>query len=162
MRISIYSAAKYPHRTFHETFGPLPRLSHGHFARAKGFSMPQPDTHRHPSRHNRPISEQLHPAVVMAIALLGLWYLASAWMGFAADAYTAYLLVVVSGLFFVAMAIPSAIWLASHARQPRDSEQHPNTFRDWASGEFNICGAISRRRALQCKSFSRLQRWLSG
>ena len=102
--------------------------------------MLQPETRQDPSRHNRPISERLHPAVVMAIALLGLWYLASAWIGFATDAYTAYLLVVVSGLFFVAMAIPSAIWLASHARHPRDSEQHPNTLRDWASGEFNICG----------------------
>lgn len=102
--------------------------------------MPQPDTQQHQSRHNRPISEQLHPAVVMAIALLGLWYLVSAWIGFATDSYTAYLLVVVSGLFFMAMAIPTAIWLASRAKQPRDSQQHANTFRDWASGEFNVCG----------------------
>jgi hypothetical protein len=49
-------------------------------------------------------------------------------------------LVVVSGLFFIAMAIQSAIWLSSRARQPRDSERHPSAFRDWASGEFNISG----------------------
>jgi hypothetical protein len=101
--------------------------------------MSEPDTPQNRSRHNRPISDQLHPIVFTAMILLGLWYLLSAWIGFAADPYTAYLLVV-SGLFFVAMAIPSAIWLASRAGQRRHGEQRYNAFREWASGEFKICG----------------------
>jgi hypothetical protein len=87
-------------------------------------------------RHNRPVTDRLHPRVYIAMASLGLWYVLSAWAGFAADEDTAYLLVVVSGLFFVTIAIPGALWLAWRAaRRPSPHLEQPE-FRDWASGDF--------------------------
>jgi hypothetical protein len=87
-------------------------------------------------RSNRFVSDELHPTVYIIIVGLGLWFLLSAWAGFATDEYTGYLLVVVSGLFLVALAIPSAIWLASRAGRDAPREAHRDKFRDWLSGGF--------------------------
>lgn len=89
-------------------------------------------------RPNRLILDELHPIIYIAIVGLGLWFVLSAWAGFATDTYTAYLLVVVSGLVLVAVAIPCAIWLASRKGPvQRDTTHRRNGFRDWASGDFS-------------------------
>ena len=93
-------------------------------------------TDREP-RSNRFVSDELHPTIYMAIVGLGLWFVLSAWAGFATDEYTGYLLVVVSGLVLVAVTIPSAIWLAS--RKGRDLDEatpQRGRLRDWLSGDF--------------------------
>ena len=72
-------------------------------------------TDREP-RSNRFVSDELHPTIYMAIVGLGLWFVLSAWAGFATDEYTGYLLVVVSGLVLVAVTIPSAIYGSRSAR----------------------------------------------
>jgi hypothetical protein len=87
-------------------------------------------------RPNRLISDELHPIIYIAIVGLGLWFVLSAWAGFATNTYTAYLLVVVSGLVLVAVAIPFAIWLVSRKGGP-DTAHRRNRFRDWASGDFD-------------------------
>jgi hypothetical protein len=87
-------------------------------------------------RHNRPAADELHPVVYLAIVGLALWFLLSAWIGFANDGYTAYLLAVVSGLVFIAAAIPSALWLASRAGRDARAARSHSRFRDWASGDF--------------------------
>ena len=87
-------------------------------------------------RSNRFVSDELHPIVYIIIVGLGLWFLLSAWAGFATDEYTGYLLAVVGGLFLVAFAIPSAIWLASRAGRDAHGEAHRDKFRDWLSGDF--------------------------
>ena len=61
----------------------------------------------HDRRPNRLTSDELHLIIYIAIVGLGLWFVLSAWAGFATDTYTAYLLVVVSGLVLVAVATPS-------------------------------------------------------
>jgi hypothetical protein len=87
-------------------------------------------------RSNRLVSDELHPIVYIIIVGLGLWFVLSAWAGFATDEYTGYLLAVVSGLFIVAFAIPSAIWLASHSGRDAHTAAHRHKFRDWLSGDF--------------------------
>ena len=82
------------------------------------------------------MSDKLHPYVYVAIVGLGLWYVVSAWAGFVAEDDIAYLLAVVSGLFFIAIAIPCALWLAWRTgHDPHAPRQHVR-FRDWASGNF--------------------------
>ena len=90
------------------------------------------------ARHNRPVSEHLHPLVYLAIGGLVIWYIVSAW-SFAASAYADYLLVIVSGFMLMAMAIPLALWLTWHRnREPEDSRDSRQSFHDWVSGEFDI------------------------
>jgi hypothetical protein len=87
-------------------------------------------------RHNRPVTDELHPVVYVAIVALALWFLLSAWVGFASDGYTAYLLAVVSGLVLIATAIPCALWLASRAGRDSHAAKTHDRFRDRASGDF--------------------------
>src|SRR6516165_11156649 len=61
---------------------------------------------------------------------------AAVWMFFDSDTYEAWLDVVITGLFVIAIAIPALCWLTwrRNADGARD-EGHPS-FRDWAVGEF--------------------------
>ena len=84
-----------------------------------------------------PISDGLHPFVNMAIIGLVLMFVAAVWMFFDSDPYEAWLDVVVTGLFVIAIAIPALCWLtwrrnAEHARDHGDL-----SFRDWVAGEFD-------------------------
>jgi hypothetical protein len=89
-------------------------------------------------RHNRPVFEHLHPLVYLAMGGLVLWFIASAW-SFAASAYADYLLVIVTGFMLIAMAIPLVLWLTWHRNRERDgAPDKRQSFRDWASGEFDI------------------------
>jgi hypothetical protein len=88
-------------------------------------------------RHNRPVSGALHPLVYKAIAGLVLWYVLSVWILFSSSGYTELLFAMVTVLFFMAVAIPFALWLVW--RQDRESDMprgEGNSFRDWAHGEF--------------------------
>jgi hypothetical protein len=89
------------------------------------------------SRHNRPVSDRLHPYIYTAVAGLALWFAVSAWAFFSDDDYTGFLLAVVSGLFFVAVAIPFALWRIWWKYQDSDGARDGGiSFGDWASGDF--------------------------
>src|SRR5262245_2031237 len=95
--------------------------------------------HEDNPRHNRAVSDELHPAVYVGMVCLGVWYVVSAWLGFSSDSYTAYVLVVVSGLFLIAIMIPCALWLASRKGRAPDASGHSSgAIRNWASGDFKI------------------------
>ena len=66
---------------------------------------------RQEKRHNRPVSTHLHPVVYWAIVGLVVWFAASAWTFFSAAEHMGLLLAVVTGFFFMVIAIPLAIWL---------------------------------------------------
>jgi len=91
----------------------------------------------HNANRDSPISESLHPLVNMAIIGLLSMFVAAVWMFFDSDPYGAWLDVVITGLFVVAIAILALCWLTwrRNADGARD-EGHPN-FRDWAVGEFD-------------------------
>jgi hypothetical protein len=73
----------------------------------------------------------------MAIIGLVLMFVAAVWMFFDSGPYEAWLDVVVTGLFVIAIAIPALLWLTwrRNSDDARD-DSHPS-FRDWAVGDFN-------------------------
>ena len=91
----------------------------------------------HNANQDSPISNSLHPLVNMAIIGLVLMFVSAVWMFFDSDSYGAWLDVVITGLFVIAIAIPALCWLTwrRNADTARD-EGHPS-FRDWAVGEFD-------------------------
>jgi hypothetical protein len=82
-------------------------------------------------------SDSLHPLVNMSIIGFVLMFVAAMWMFFDSDPYGAWLDVVITGLFIMAIAIPVLLWLTwrRNADGARD-DSHPS-FRDWAVGEFD-------------------------
>src|SRR3982074_3780384 len=91
-------------------------------------------------RDNRPRSSHLHPVLYWTIIGLVVWFAVSAWTFFGAEGYMDLLLVVVTGFLFMTIAILSAIWLVSRKYQPTAVAWDESiSFRDWASGEFEIC-----------------------
>jgi hypothetical protein len=86
---------------------------------------------------DRPVSSDLHPLVYMLIAALALWFVVSVW-SFAGAGDTDYLLVVVSGFIFVAVALPFVLWRVGRRAQDLDDDaKRQPSFRDWASTEFD-------------------------
>jgi hypothetical protein len=81
-------------------------------------------------------SDRLHPLVYMAIVGLALWFALSVW-GFATDGYTDYLLAVVSGFIFIAVALPYALWRVWRKAQSDAVRRDRTPFHEWASGEFD-------------------------
>jgi hypothetical protein len=87
-------------------------------------------------RHNRPVSDGLHPLVYKAMAGFALWFALSAWIFFGVADYIGLALAVVSFFLFITVAVPFAIWQAWRGSQISGARQGSQTFRDWAAGEF--------------------------
>jgi|GraSoiStandDraft_4_1057263.scaffolds.fasta_scaffold330873_1 hypothetical protein len=89
------------------------------------------------NRPLRPISDRMHSGIYLAmIGLLSLYALA-AWILFGGDYYNDLTFAVVTGLFVMAVAIPSALWL-TWRRNSGDAGTDDHRFRDWAAGEFEM------------------------
>jgi hypothetical protein len=89
------------------------------------------------ANQDSPISDSLHPFVNMAIIGLVLMFVEAVWMFFDSDPYEAWLDVVVTGLFVIAIAIPALCWL-TWRRNTEGAKDHGHvSFRDWAGGEFD-------------------------
>jgi hypothetical protein len=85
----------------------------------------------------QPSTGTLHPRVYLTIVALAVWFVLSAW-AFGQNSQTAYLLVVVSGLVFVAVAIPSVLWWMAYRKSAdsADDDAGGRSFRDWAAQDF--------------------------
>jgi len=91
----------------------------------------------HITRHNRPVSDRLPAIVYKSVAVAVLLFVTLAWIFFGGWPDMELLLTVVSGFFFMALAIPFALWLTW--QRHRDSGSAPGEAmspREWASGEF--------------------------
>ena len=64
---------------------------------------------KHNANQDSSISDSLHPFVNIAIIGLVLMFVAAVWMFFDSDPYEAWLDVVVTGLFVIAIAIPALL-----------------------------------------------------
>jgi hypothetical protein len=89
------------------------------------------------ANQDRPISDSLHPLVNIAIIGFVLMFVAAAWMFFANDSYGAWLDVVVTGLFVIAIAIPALLWLTWRRNAVGARKDNPVSFRNWAAGKFD-------------------------
>jgi hypothetical protein len=86
---------------------------------------------------DRPVSDELHPLVYMAIIGLVLWFVVSVW-GFGGDGYTDYLLAVVTGFMVIAVAIPLVLWRIGRKQQrPTQVKERSKPLGEWAAGEFD-------------------------
>lgn len=75
------------------------------------------------------ITDRLHPGVYVIIVGLALWFVLSAW-AFGGDSHTDYLLVV-SGLFGIAIAIPAGLWRIWRSHPHKEAPHE--SLREWAS-----------------------------
>jgi hypothetical protein len=85
---------------------------------------------------NVAVQDNLHPAVYAAIIGLALWLVVSAWVFFGGADYDGITLVVVTGLFVVAIGIPVLLWRTWQRRADHSDDAPVPSFRDWRSGEF--------------------------
>ena len=89
------------------------------------------------ANQDRPISDSLHPLVNMSIIGLVLMFVAAVWIFFDSGPYEAWLDVVVTGLFVIAIAIPALLWLTWRRNADSARDDSHLSFRDWAVGDFN-------------------------
>jgi hypothetical protein len=96
----------------------------------------------HDQEKRQPASQRvvnsLHPAVYMALVGLTVWLVLAIW-GFGYDGQTDYLLAIVSGFLFIAVAIPSVLALMVHRQKSSDERKNSGeaTFREWMTGNFD-------------------------
>ena len=91
----------------------------------------------HNANQDGPISDSLHPLVNMAIIGAALMFVAGVWIFFDSGPYEAWLDVVVTGLFVIAIAIPALLWLTWRRNADGARGDSHLSFRDWAAGEFD-------------------------
>jgi hypothetical protein len=97
------------------------------------------------ARHNRPVSDTLHPGVYAGMSGLVLVFVVSAWLFFGGG-YNDLALAVVTGFFLMAAGIPFLIWLAWRRQCRAEAEQSDRvSFAEWAAGDFET--GTGRRRA---------------
>ena len=108
----------------------------------------------HNANQDSSISDSLHPFVNIAIIGLVLMFVAAVWMFFD-NPYEAWLDVVVTGLFVIAIAIPALCWL-TWRRNAQGARDHGHvSFRDWAVGDSTPGQVPSKGRTQPPKSCSR-------
>ncbi|MBO0756029.1 MAG: hypothetical protein J2P54_09225, partial [Bradyrhizobiaceae bacterium] len=74
--------------------------------------------------------------VYLALIALAVWFVLSAW-AFGENSQTNYLLAVVSGLVFIAIAIPCVLWRMAYRKSAADDDANTQSFRDWAARDFD-------------------------
>ena len=102
----------------------------------------------HGANQDSSISNSLHPFVNKAIIGFVLMFVAALWMFFDSDPYEAWLDVVITGLFVIAIAVPSLLWLTWRRNADGAREDRRLRFRDWAAGEFDtLTGSVKGANA---------------
>ena len=89
----------------------------------------------------RPVTSRLHPLVHAAVIGLVIWFVVSVW-SFAGVGVTDYLLFIVSGFIFIALALPLILSRVGRAHDPTNGDaakgdDKPPSFRDWARRDFD-------------------------
>ena len=85
------------------------------------------------TRYNRPVSDQLHSGVYVALVGAAMWFALAIW-GFAADRYTDWLLVIVSAFTLIAVSIPAI--LSAIEQDDGSARRDARGLRDWLSSDF--------------------------
>ncbi len=100
--------------------------------------MPPIDARDPRPADDRIVSDGLHPLIYKALAGLALWLVVSAWIAFDGQGYVSFLLVVVTGFFIIAAAIPYLLWRVWHNHSPDEASGDAKVaFSTWWSGELD-------------------------
>ncbi len=84
----------------------------------------------------RPVTSRLHPRVYTLLIGLALWLALSVW-SFAGAGVTDYLLFVVSGFIFIAVALPLILSRVGRTDNAATGHDAQPSFREWASCDFD-------------------------
>ena len=90
-------------------------------------------------QESRRVTANLHPAVYMALVGLTLWLGLAIW-GFGYDGQTDYLLAIVNGFLFIALAIPATLALMAYRQRNSDERKSSGgdaSLREWMTGDFD-------------------------
>ena len=90
-------------------------------------------------QESRRVIGSLHPAVYMALVGLTLWLGLAIW-GFGYDGQTDYLLAIVSGFLFIAVAIPATLALMVYRQKNADERKSSGgdaSLREWMTADFD-------------------------
>jgi hypothetical protein len=92
-------------------------------------------------RPTRPVTSWLHPWVHAAVIGLVLWFVVGVW-SFAGVGVTDYLLFIVSGFIFIAVALPLILSCVGRVHDGTNGaaakgDDKPRAFRDWAQWDFD-------------------------
>ena len=100
---------------------------------------------REPVSHNRPIFDQLHPAIYKAAVGLVAWFALAAWILFDRQNDIGLPLAMISVLLLVAVFLPWSLSLVWQKHQ-MTHQRHPEkiSFRDWKIADFAVCGSKLR------------------
>jgi len=88
---------------------------------------------------SRRVTGSLHPAVYMALVGLTLWLGLAIW-GFGYDGQTDYLLAIVNGFLFIAVAIPATLALMAYRQRNSDERKSSGgdaSLREWMTRDFD-------------------------
>lgn len=96
----------------------------------------------------RPITSRLHPRVYAMVIGLALWFVLSVWSFFTGAGVTDYLLFIVSGFIFVAVALPLVLSRVGRTDGAAEIDGKLPSFHDWAAWDFDTCqGRLSGAQA---------------
>jgi hypothetical protein len=90
----------------------------------------------HVIRHNRPVTDRLHPLVYQGLGALAFWLVLSVWVLFDRGPYMSLTAAVITGFFFIFAALPFMIWHSWRKAGGADDAPGANSFQDWSHGEF--------------------------
>jgi len=100
-------------------------------------------------RHERPVTDELHPRIYLAIVGLTVWMVLSIWALFSGSGYVGLIFAVVTLFFLIALGLPALIWL-TWRRNTEAAEQGPSAeaLHVWMMREFSTwTGELSGRAA---------------
>jgi hypothetical protein len=100
---------------------------------------------REPVSHNRPIFDQLHPAIYKAAVGLVAWFALAAWILFDRQNDIGLPLAMISVLLLVAVFLPwslSLVWQKHQLADQRHLEEI--SFQDWKIADFAVWGSKLR------------------
>ena len=90
-----------------------------------------------PSGKQRPVTRRLHPRVYAIAIGLAAWLVLSVWLFAGSGGEVDYLLFIVSGFVFIAVALPFILSRVTRDRTATAELETRQSYRDWAASQFD-------------------------
>ena len=100
--------------------------------------MHSPDDVSHDqSQPQRPVTSRLHPRVYRIAAGFAAWLVLSVWLFASGGSEVNYLLFIVSGFIFMAVALPFILSLVTRDRTSTPELDSKQAYKDWARSQYD-------------------------